>query len=52
MCCTPLDLYRPELKLRLREKDGLYEYNAVYVNDLLIQTRDPGSTSKDLSEKH
>jgi hypothetical protein len=36
----------------MREKDGLYEHIAVYVDDLLIAAKDPESITKALSEKN
>jgi hypothetical protein len=36
----------------MRENDGLYEYIAVYVDDLLIATRDPGEITRVLEESH
>jgi hypothetical protein len=36
----------------MRESNGLYEYNAVYVDDLLIAARDPNERIVVLSEKH
>ncbi|MFA9289535.1 MAG: reverse transcriptase domain-containing protein [Weeksellaceae bacterium] len=36
----------------MRENDGIYEYIAVYVDDLLIAARDPKSIIDILSEKH
>jgi hypothetical protein len=35
----------------MRESNGLYEYNAVYVDDLLIAARDPNEIIIALSEK-
>jgi hypothetical protein len=43
---------RAEAEIWMRENDGLYEYIAVYVDDLLIAAKDPGSITKVLSEKH
>jgi hypothetical protein len=36
----------------MRKKDGLYEYIAVYVNNLLIAARDPGEITQALEESH
>jgi hypothetical protein len=36
----------------MRENDGLYEYIAVYIDDLLIAARDPREIVKTLSEKY
>jgi hypothetical protein len=36
----------------MRENDGLYEYIAVYVDDLLIAATDPNSIVQTLQEKH
>jgi hypothetical protein len=36
----------------MRESNGLYEYIAVYVDDLLIAARDPNEIIVALSEKH
>jgi hypothetical protein len=33
---------RAESDIWMRENDGLYEYIAVYVDNLLIAARDPG----------
>jgi hypothetical protein len=33
----------------MRERNGLYEYIAVYVDDLLIAARDPGEIIRELS---
>jgi hypothetical protein len=43
---------RAEAEIWMREKDGLYEYIAVYVDVLLIASKDPESITKALSEKH
>jgi hypothetical protein len=36
----------------MREKNGLYEYIAVYLDDLMIAARDPALITKTLSEQH
>jgi hypothetical protein len=36
----------------MRENDGLYEYIAVYVDELLIAARDPGEITQALEESH
>jgi hypothetical protein len=36
----------------MRENNGLYEYIAVYVDDLLIAARDPGEITRALQESH
>jgi hypothetical protein len=36
----------------MRESDGLSEYIAVYINDLLIEARDPGEIIQALEESH
>jgi hypothetical protein len=36
----------------MREKDGLYEYIAVYVDDLLIAAKYPALITKTLCEQH
>jgi hypothetical protein len=41
MCFTPS---KAEADIWMQENDGLYEYIAVYVDDLLIAARDPIST--------
>jgi hypothetical protein len=41
-----------EAEIWMRGNDGLNEYIAVYVDDLLIAARDPGSIKKELSEIH
>jgi hypothetical protein len=43
---------KAEADIWMRENDGLYEYSAVYVDDLLISARDPNSIVKTLQEKH
>jgi hypothetical protein len=43
---------RAEAEIWMRENNGLYEYIAVYVNDLLIAARVPGPITKELSEIH
>jgi Reverse transcriptase (RNA-dependent DNA polymerase) len=43
---------RDEAEIWMRENDGLYEYIAIYVDDLFIGARDPGSITKELSEIH
>jgi Reverse transcriptase (RNA-dependent DNA polymerase) len=49
MCFTPS---KAEADIWMRENDGLYEYIAVYVDDLLIAARDPNSIVQTLQEKH
>jgi hypothetical protein len=36
----------------MRENNRLYEYIAVYVDDLLIAARDPGEITRALQESH
>jgi hypothetical protein len=36
----------------MRESNGLYEYRAVYVDDLLIAARDPGDITRAIQESH
>jgi Reverse transcriptase (RNA-dependent DNA polymerase) len=36
----------------MRENNGLYEYIAVYVDDLLIAARDPGEVTRTLENAH
>jgi Reverse transcriptase (RNA-dependent DNA polymerase) len=36
----------------MHKNDGLYEYNAVYVDDLLIATRNPNEIVKVLKKNH
>jgi Reverse transcriptase (RNA-dependent DNA polymerase) len=43
---------KAESDIWMREKDGLYEYIAVYVDDLLIAARDPGEITKTLENTH
>ena len=43
---------KAEADIWMHENDGLYEYIAVYVDDLLIAARDPKSIIDILSEKH
>jgi Reverse transcriptase (RNA-dependent DNA polymerase) len=43
---------RVESEIWMRENDGLYEYIAVYVNDLLITGKDPALITKTLCEQH
>jgi hypothetical protein len=43
---------KAEADIWMRENDGLYEYIAVYVDDLLIAARDPNSIVQALQEKH
>jgi hypothetical protein len=43
---------KAEAEIWMRENNGLYEYIAVYVDDLLIAARDPGEITKELSETH
>jgi hypothetical protein len=50
------DLYKVQSKAEsdiwMRENDGLYEYMAVYVDDLLNEARDPGEITLVLEESH
>jgi hypothetical protein len=39
---------KPEMDIWMRENNGLYEYIAVYVDDLLIAARDPGEITRTL----
>jgi Reverse transcriptase (RNA-dependent DNA polymerase) len=41
-----------ESNIWMRENNGLYEYIAVYVNDLLIAARDPGEITRTLEKAH
>jgi Reverse transcriptase (RNA-dependent DNA polymerase) len=41
---------KTESEISMRENDGLYEYIAVYVDDLLIAAKDPALITKTLSE--
>jgi hypothetical protein len=41
-----------ESDIWMRENKGLYEYIAVYVDDLLIAARDPKSIVQSLQEQH
>ena len=43
---------KAESDIWMRENDGLYEYIAVYVDDLLIAARNPEEIVKTLQEKH
>jgi Reverse transcriptase (RNA-dependent DNA polymerase) len=43
---------KAESDIRMRENDGLHEYIAVYVDDLLIAARDPGAITWVLEESH
>ena len=43
---------KAEADIWMRENKGLYEYIAVYVDDLLIAAKDPEEIVKTLSEKH
>jgi hypothetical protein len=43
---------KAEADIWMRENDNLYEYIAVYVDDLLIAAKDPEQIVKTLSEKH
>jgi Reverse transcriptase (RNA-dependent DNA polymerase) len=43
---------KAESNIWMRENDGLYEYIAVYVDDLLIAVRDPGDITRVLEESH
>ena len=36
----------------MREKNSVYEYIAVYVDDLLIAAKDPAKITKELVEVH
>jgi Reverse transcriptase (RNA-dependent DNA polymerase) len=43
---------KAEADIWMRENDGVYEYVAVYINDLLIAARDPEGIVKILREEH
>jgi hypothetical protein len=43
---------KAEAEIWMRENDGLYEYIAMYVDNLLIAAKDPDSLIKSLSENH
>jgi Reverse transcriptase (RNA-dependent DNA polymerase) len=43
---------KAESDIWLRENNGLYEYIAVYVDDLLIASRDSGEITRALQESH
>jgi Reverse transcriptase (RNA-dependent DNA polymerase) len=43
---------KAETDIWMRENKGLYEYNAVYVDDLLIVARDPGEITRTLENAH
>jgi Reverse transcriptase (RNA-dependent DNA polymerase) len=43
---------KAEADIWMREGDGVYEYIAVYVDDLLIAARDPKKIVETLQEKH
>jgi hypothetical protein len=43
---------KAEADIWMQENNGLYEYNAVYVDDLLITARDPNLIIKTLQKKH
>jgi hypothetical protein len=43
---------RAESDIWMRENDGLYEYIAVYIDNLLIAARDPGEITRALEESH
>jgi hypothetical protein len=43
---------KAEADILMRENDGLHEYIAVYVDDLLIAARDPNSIVQTLQEKN
>jgi hypothetical protein len=43
---------KAEADIWMRENGCLYEYIAVYVDDLLISARDPNSIVQTLQEKH
>jgi Reverse transcriptase (RNA-dependent DNA polymerase) len=43
---------KAESDILIQEKDGLYEYIAVYVDDLLIAARDPEEITKTLENSH
>jgi hypothetical protein len=43
---------KSEAVIWMQENDGLHEYIAVYVDDLLISARDPNSIVQTLQEKH
>ena len=36
----------------MRERNDVYEYVAVYVDDLMIAAREPEEITRELSEKH
>jgi hypothetical protein len=43
---------KSEAGIWMQANDGLYEYIAVYVDDLLIAARDPNSIVQTPQEKH
>jgi Reverse transcriptase (RNA-dependent DNA polymerase) len=43
---------KAEADIWMREGDGVYEYNAVYVDDLLISARNPEDIVQTLQENH
>jgi Reverse transcriptase (RNA-dependent DNA polymerase) len=43
---------KAETEIWMREKDSIYEYIAVYVDDLLIAAKDPEAITKALMEHH
>jgi hypothetical protein len=43
---------KAEADIWIRQNNDLYEYIAVYVDDLLIAAKDPVEVAKILSEKH
>jgi Reverse transcriptase (RNA-dependent DNA polymerase) len=43
---------KAETDIWMRENNGLYEYIAVYVDDLLIAARDPGEIKRTLENAH
>jgi hypothetical protein len=49
MCFIPS---KSKADIWMRDNNNLYEYNAVYVNNLLIVTRNSKETVKTLEEQH
>jgi hypothetical protein len=43
---------KDETGIWMRENNGLYEYIAAYVDDLLIASRDPGEITRTLENAH
>jgi hypothetical protein len=43
---------KAESDIWMRENNGLYEYSAVYVDDLLIAARDPEGITKMIENTH